>query len=261
MLLLSDINDTITRCEIEGIRRGIAATRRLYPDEHAEGFDIAGGLAAFTGVGSPLSQAYGVGSAAPVTDSDVARITAFYESRAAVPRVFVTPLADPSLGVLLARAGYEPAEYENVLVCDDYSRARRDDRVVISSDIPAWARASTESFLDRTRLEPGDDKIATILASSEGVCLLEARNGEEIVATAAMDFCGDCSALFAGSTMPGYRNRGWHIVMIRDRMARARDGGARLLRATAKPASVSENNFRRCGFEVLYTRTLWERAG
>ena len=33
----------------------------------------------------------------------------------------------------------------------------------------------------------------------------------------------------------------------------------RLAQASAAVASVSERNFRRLGFEVLYTRTVWER--
>jgi hypothetical protein len=74
-----------------------------------------------------------------------------------------------------------------------------------------------------------------------------------------MDVRDGCAALFAGSTMAAFRNRGWQIAMIRDRIARARDEGARWMRATARPTSTSERNFIRCGFQTLYTRTLWQR--
>lgn len=259
MLLTPELDEALARYEIEGIRCGIETVRQLYPEERADSLEIGGSLIAFTGVGSPLSQAYGVGAFASVTQDDVGRITEFYESRNATPRVFVTPLADPALGRELSKAGYAPVEYENVLVCDDFSHALRDNRIGIAADLEAWARASVEGFLDRVSLRPDDDRVARVLAFSEGVCALEAREGETVVATAAMDVRGECSALFAGSTLPGFRSRGWHVALIRDRIARARDSGTRLLRATAKPASGSERNFHRCGFLTLYTRVLWER--
>jgi GNAT superfamily N-acetyltransferase len=258
--LTRDLDEAIRECEIAGIRSGIETVRRLRPEIGAAGIEVAGGLVAFTGVDSPLSQAVGIGSSAAVTDDEIARVADFYESRGATPRVFVTPLADPSLGRALAAAGYAPSEYENVLASDDFgSHALRDDRIAIATDLDAWARASAQAFTDRETLEPGDELIATIIASSEGVCPLEARDGAAVAATAAMDLRNGCAGLFAGSTMPGFRGRGWHVAMIRDRIARARDAGARLMRATARPASTSERNFQRCGFVTLYTRALWER--
>ena len=260
MILTREIHEAITRCEIAGIRCGIEAARRLQPNVRADGIEIGGGLVAFTGIDSPLSQAVGVGALSPVTDAQIAQITAFYESHGATPRVFVTPLADVSLTRGLARAGYAPAEYENVLASDKLdAHALRDSRIGIATDLRTWACASALAFTDRENLAPGDEIIALIIASSEGVCSLEARESGTIVATAAMDVRDECAALFAGSTMPAFRSRGWHIAMIRDRIARARDAGAHFMRATARSASVSERNFHRCGFVTLYTRALWER--
>lgn len=142
MLLTREIDETLRRCEIEGIRSGIAAVRRLFPEECADSLEVAGGLIAFTGVKSPMAQAYGVGTIAAVTDQDVRRITEFYESRNATPRIFVTPLADPRLGSALAAAGYAPVEYENVLACHDFAHARHDDRigVIAGAEILPTAR-------------------------------------------------------------------------------------------------------------------------
>jgi GNAT superfamily N-acetyltransferase len=71
----------------------------------------------------------------------------------------------------------------------------------------------------------------------------------------------DHATLFAGSTHPAFRRQGWHTELIRDRVARARDAGARLVHAPAGPGSASERNFLRCGFIRLYTRVLWGKAG
>jgi hypothetical protein len=261
VLLTRELDETIRRGEIAGISSGIDTVRRLYPEEHAASMEIAGGLAVFTGINSPLSQTYGVGTLAPVTIDEIAQITGFYESRSATPRVFVTPMADPSLGRMLAAAGYAPAEYENVMASDEFDAyALYDGQIAIATDVGAWADASARGFMDLETLAPGDDRIARVLASSQGVWALEARDDDTIVATAAMDIRGECSAMFAGSTMRGYRHRGWHLALIRDRIARARDAGVRFMRATGRPSSSSERNFHRCGFETLYTRVLWERA-
>jgi hypothetical protein len=259
VLLTRELDDTIRRDELAGIRCGIETMRRLAPDVGAGSIEVAGGLIAFTGIESPLSKAYGVAMLGPVTLVEVARITEFYESRGTTPRVFVNPLADPTLGRCLAAAGYVPAEYLSVLICDDLeTHAQRDDSIAIARDAREWARASSRGFVGREEPDFEDD-IAIVLVSSEGVCALEAREHDTIVATAAMDIRGESAALFAGSTMVRFRHRGWHKKMIRDRIARAREAGARFVRGSALPAGPAERNFQRCGFTTLYTRTLWER--
>jgi GNAT superfamily N-acetyltransferase len=259
VLLTRELDESIRRAEIGGIRCAIETARRLWPSVGAQGIEVAGGLAAFTGVESPLSQAYGVGTLGPVSREDVERITEFFQSHNTTPRVFVSPLADATLGQALAAAGCAPSEYQNVLVSDDLdTHARRDERVGVARDLHDWAQASARGFTDREELFPGDADVALLIASSEGVCALEAGERGAIVSTAAMDLRGECSALFAASTLPTFRRRGWHTALIRDRIARARDSGARFVRATARPGSISERNFHRCGFATLYTRTLWE---
>ena len=203
----------------------------------------------------------GVGACGPVSASEIAKITEFYASRGATPMVFVTPAADPSLQRKLIAAGYVAGEREQGLLASDdlIAHAQRDHRIVIGHDLAAWAKASAAAFLDRDQLEPGDDVIALILATTEGTVPLEVRHGDKIIATGAMSVSGEHATLFAGSTHTAFRRQGWHITLIRDRVARAREAGARFVRATAGPGSPSERNFVRCGFVRIYTRVLWER--
>jgi len=260
VLLTPELAEAIRRAEIAGIRCAIETARRLRPNIGAESLEVSGGLAAFIGPDSPLSEAFGVGTLAPVTADEIAALTEFYESRASTPRVFVSPLADPTLGTGLAAAGYAPTEYENVLASDTFEAyARHDDRVCEASDAHAWARASAGGFLDGGAVTPDDEFLALMLASSEGVIAVEAVVDGAIVATAAMDARDGCAALFAASTLPAFRGKGLHLALIADRVARARGAGARFMRATARPGSSSERNFHRCGFTTLYTRSLWER--
>jgi GNAT superfamily N-acetyltransferase len=247
--------------EIDGARRSIEAARRLDPEAGATSIEVAGGVAGFTGIDSPFSQALGVGTRGPVTASDIAKITVFYESRGATPMVFVTPAAHSSLVSELAAAGYAAGDREQTLLAaDDLSgQGRRDDRIDVAKDIPAWAKASAMGFLEREELQPGDDVIALVLATAQGTIALEVRDGNSVIATGAMSVIGDSAALFAGSTLTAFRRQGWHTALIRDRVARAREAGARFVRATAGPGSRSEQNFMRCGFVRLYARVLWEK--
>jgi Acetyltransferase (GNAT) family len=260
MLLTQELHETIARAEIAGIRASIASVQRLYPEACAGSIDVSAGMVAFAGARSPLSKAYGVGSLEPITDGDIARITEFYESRNTSPRVFVTPMSDLALGRSLLEAGYAPTEYDNILVAVDAdAHALRDDRVGVTTDLQAWTRASVEGFSSRERIAH-DASLAAIVAASAGVVPLEAREDGAIVATAAMSVRGACAALFAGSTRPEFQHRGWHIALIRDRIARARDAGASIVYAAAAPGGTSERNFYRCGFRTLYTRARWDRT-
>ncbi len=255
------IEAAILRDEIEGVRRSIDAAGRIDPKAGATSIEVAGGLVAFAGVDSPFSQASGVGTRGAVRAADVAKITEFYEMRGAIPMVFVAPSAHRSLASELTAAGYTPGDREQTLLAsgDLIGQARRDDRIGVANDIAAWAKASAAGFLEREKLEPGDDVIALILATAEGTIALEARDGDRIIATGAVSVNGDNAALFAGSTLTAFRRHGWHTALIRDRVARAREAGATLVRATASPGSVSEQNFMRCGFVSLYAKVLWLR--
>jgi GNAT superfamily N-acetyltransferase len=254
-------DETIRQCEITGIRNAVATAGRLRPSLGAAAIEVCGGLVPFTGVESPMSQAIGVGTPGPATRDDVERIVEFYVIRRTTPRVFVTPLAHPTLGRELAAAGFAPCEYENVIACDDFRpHARRDDRVAVATDARAWAHASARAFMHPETPKENDEFVALIIASSPGVTLLEIRHDDRIVATAAMDLQFGCAGLFAGSVDAAFRGRGLHAALLRDRLARALEGGAAMVRATARPAGLSERNFARLGFTALYTRTLWERA-
>jgi hypothetical protein len=261
VLLTQELDATIRASEIAGIRSAIAAVRHLAPEASAESIEVAGGLVAFCGVDSALSQTVGVGYDRAVAAADVARITEFYALRGCAARVFVAPLANASLGCELAAAGYVPVEYDSMMASDSFDdHALRDARIAPSGNLDAWAIASLQGFGDHNATtNPPDELIAAIIAHSDGVVALEARDAGAIAATAAMDLRDGCAGFFAGSTIPAFRNSGLHVALIRDRIARARESGARFMRAWAQPGSISERHFRSCGFDVLYTRALWER--
>jgi predicted GNAT family acetyltransferase len=237
------------------------AARRLRPIAPFECLELAGGVATFMGKASPLSHATSIALDAPVSAEEISRITSFFRDRGAPSRISVNPLADPSLESELVRAGYVPRLRNNVLAIDaSAATATRDNRIDEEPDLAAWGRASYGGFSNR--YVTGDEGVflATTIASSSGVIALSARNGEGIAATSAMLLHGNLASLIAGSTVDSHRGKGYHRAMIIDRVARAREAGARYARASSPIGSTSERNFRACGFEVLYTRVAWELA-
>lgn len=254
-----ELADLIEASECSLLRGFYEAAQRLRPASGFECLEIAGGVATFMGNPSPLSQATGFALDSPITRRDVERITKFYHDRGAPSRISVNPLADPSLERELAGAGYAPRVRNNALAIDlSTATAKRDERIADEPDAVAWGRASSSGFSSRYASADGGLFLATTIASAHGVVALSARNGDGIVATSALLVQGKLASFIAGSTLDSHRARGYHRAMILDRLARARELGARYARASAPIGSTSEKNFRACGFEVLYTRDTWE---
>ncbi len=264
MLDIQTLGASIEKADVAGMHACVASAQHVAKDLDARSIDILGGIAPFVGVASPLSEACGLGIfGGEVRPDDIERLTGFYEERGTPPRVLVSPLASMTLSRLLASAGYRPVEHQNVLACEIGAvDCERDGRVVESRDARSWGWASAAGFTDPPECAPSEDAVlvGTIIASVPSVTILEACENGTTVATAAMDVQGELAGLFAGSTVVSERRRGWHAALIRDRLARARERGARFARTSAGVGSASERNFRRAGFQVLYTRTVWERS-
>ena len=79
---------------------------QLHPEVRAAEEDIAGGWAVFTGIGSPISEARGLGMNGPVVAGDMDRLESFYHSRGDAIRIEVCPMSDGSLHRSLAERGY-----------------------------------------------------------------------------------------------------------------------------------------------------------
>jgi GNAT superfamily N-acetyltransferase len=236
----------------------LQAGKRNYPQYGIETRDLAGGLLAYSGVSGAMSEAVAIGIDCDVSARVVDEITEFFRAHDAAPRANVSPLCNLELAPLLARSGYVPTEYQNMLVADlDILEGEHDPRITEVADVAQWADASARGFSDDA--DPGDvlHKVSLVIATG-GATALEVRDGSEVVATAAYAFENDGVALFAASTLPAHRRQGWQRAMIRERIARAKDAGMRFVRVCAAPLGDSERNFRALGFVPLYTRVTWE---
>lgn len=250
--------DAVERAETAGVRATANNAKLLFPQLHPQAQEIAGGVAAFAGINSPLSEAIGIGLWERAGRDEAEALTAFYRERGAQPRVRLSPHADPDFVHALIAFGYEPLEYENPLVADLATiGARRDSRVTLMRDANEWSAATGSAFMDGAPCDESNMVIGLMVCTPPSTTALEIRQADAIVASGCMDVQGEIAGLFGAGTAPAFRRRGLQTALILDRAARALESGARFCRVTTRPGSISEQNFRRLGFALLYTRTLW----
>jgi hypothetical protein len=101
----------LERAEGRGYADFVEARAKLFPESEAEWIEVAGAYAMFDGIGSPMTQTFGLGVFDPVTKTDMENLEAFFQRRGAHVHHEVSPLAEASLltGVaLLAGASTIP---------------------------------------------------------------------------------------------------------------------------------------------------------
>ena len=76
------------------------------PKIGAEWIEVAGAYAMFDGIGSPVTQTFGLGVFGPVTQADLEKLEEFFQQRGAHVHHEVSPFADASLLTLLNEWGY-----------------------------------------------------------------------------------------------------------------------------------------------------------
>jgi GNAT superfamily N-acetyltransferase len=240
----------------------------LHPEVGATWQDINGTAVMFDGIGSPLTQAFGLGLLAAPTDDDLAAMESFFHTRGADVFHEVAPLADPAVLTVLPARGYVPVEFTTVLcrslVRDALPlRARPTEmttRLVRHDELDAWAATSAQGWGETPELADFMRQFGTIAGRSRGVSCFVAELDGRIVGTGALAMHQDV-ALFAGaSTVPAYRGRGAQSALLAARLAFAKDHGCDLAMMSAAPGSTSQTNAERQGFRIAYTRLKWHLA-
>ena len=240
---------------------------RTRSEAGAEVGAFGGGLAAYYGVGSPLSQAQGIGHDGPVADDELERLEAFYDERGAATAVEVASLADPGLLPTLSRRGYHVAEQTHVLIgpvaaaAGDAGpgRALTVGRVG-DADRAVWGATVLRGFFEGVEGPPESisDVMEAMTAAPGSSGWLARVEGEPAGGAALLTHEG--LALFAGdATLPPLRGRGVQTALILARLAEAARAGCDLSAACTQPGSASQRNYERHGFRVVYARTLMVR--
>lgn len=264
--------DTAMTRKLESVEEagcvGFAQTvGRLRPEVGCAVEEIAGGHAAFAGLGSPLSHALSLGLNGPVSAQDVDRLEEFYFSRGSCVEVVVAPYADSSLMAELGKRSYRLTEWNNVY----YRPASRDDvpsdpRLEIRTARPdegrRWSELVARCFATgRENLQMLTELFSVTPEVPEAFALLALWEGDPVGGAAGMFVREHGVAGFYGAgTLPEFRNRGIQTALLHRRLGMAADAGCQYAVIVTMPGTASERNVVRAGFRLAYTKAAFQRG-
>jgi GNAT superfamily N-acetyltransferase len=245
----------IERAEAQNAERMAQLATASFPNSAF--MTMAGGVAIFTGLGSPMTHAMGVGMSGPVSEEEFERLEAFYRERGSSCLIDLCPMAHDSLIAFVQNRPYRVVEFNNVLV-----RAIRPEelfepdpgiRLVGDDEKERWSRTICEGFSENM---PFPDEQVSLMAtiSKEMFCLLGVDRAGTLVGGAGLAI-QDRTALFIGDAVSAaFRCNGWQARLIRERLSIAHGRGCNLAAVSVLPGSTSHRNYERAGFELLYMR-------
>lgn len=262
-----DLARRLERAEAHANARFVEATARVFPDRGACWREVAGAYAMFDGVGSPVTQTFGLGLFEPATARALDELDTFFRERGSAVCHEVSPLAGVELFAQLHDRGYRPVELTTVLVrptagssatpADPVSTARV--RVAGPADADVFARTTVrgweqdapdvvEFLADLGRIHEHRRDAVSFLAEIDGAP----------VAAAALALHGGVAILAGACTLPEARRRGAQNALLASRLRYAAECGCDLAMMGAAPGSGSQRNAERNGFRVAYTRLKWQ---
>jgi GNAT superfamily N-acetyltransferase len=240
---------------------------RLRPDLPVAITSIGGGIAAFTGVGSPISQAIGVGLNGPVAEAELDRLEEFFWSRGARVELEICPLVDLSLYEQFAKRGYALIEVSNVLVRELSANDRFGSpapgvtlREAEPGESKLWTQTVAQGFAEHFPVTPEILEVMEGFFHREGAASLLAFVEGRVAGGAVVSEHEGVCGLFGASTLPECRRRGVQSGLLAARLAWARERGCDVAVSITQPGSGSQRNIERQGFRVMYTRTKLARA-
>jgi hypothetical protein len=244
----------IERAIAENLRDYVSAYREAAPGVGAKSIEVAGGVAAFLGSGSPITAVKGVG--ARVTTKELEKIEDFFAGFGVKdPTIEIAPwLQESSLEVLRSR-GYKPAATEDVVVRasgTESSRGISGVEEVSKGDWPELMRGAYElpdesPFRELVHACPRMPRGRSI-----GI-----RANEKWVACAQMHSYEGVMLFSCDGTVPSARGKGMQETLINYRLQALPSRS--IAAAEVTPGGGSERNYLRCGFQIAYARTHWRK--
>ena len=249
----------LERCEARTNASIIESRARLSPEVGAAWIERAGAYAMFDGVGSPLTQTFGLGVFVTPTADDLEFIEEFYASRGAAVFHEVSPLADFETIKLLTARGYRVVELASILYQPLASLPAPDSRVhtrlAAADEVELWASVAAEGWSEFAEVAPLMYELSRVAARATLSFFAEV-DGRPI-ATGALAIHDGVALLAGASTIPSARNRGAQRALLDARLRYAAAQGCDLAMMGATPGSSSQKNAEREGFRVAYTRIKW----
>jgi len=255
----------LERAEGHSNKEFIEARAKLFPERGAEWIKVAGAYAMFDGIGSPLTQTFGLGVFDRVTEVDMEKLEEFFRQHGAQVHHEVSPLADASMLALLNGRGYQPIELTSVMYRPigrgvQLVSPRNEkilSRLMRDGEEDLWARTAVSGWSELTEFADMILELSKLNAKKAGGLSFLAELDGRPIATGAM-FIHDGVALLAGaSTIPEGRRQGAQLALLESRLRYAAEKDCDIAMMCALPGSASQRNAERQGFRIAYTRIKW----
>ena len=248
--------------------RGNAAFVRVQalrePASGATFEEVGGTLAMFSGVGSPLTQTFGLGVGAAFEIGDLEVIERFFSDRGSAVNHEVSPLAGVEVFDALVQRGYRPVELSSVMfrpITGGVEKAAVNPRIHVRQISPAeaglYASVSARGWSEASEVQQFIDGFARI-SVEYATCIVAEIDGGAL-ATAALFMHDRVGVLAGASTVPEGRRQGAQAALLDWRLQYLAAHGCDLAMMAAAPGSASQRNAERNGFRIAYTRTKWQR--
>jgi hypothetical protein len=244
----------------------IEARARTSPDNGATWQQVCGAYLMFDGVDSPLTQTFGLGLYGSVSAADLNRIEHFFHDRSAPVFHEVSPLAEPSLMVLLNVRGYQPCELTTVLFRSIQPAVSSADtrnpnirvRKIQPSETNQWTKTAAKGWSETAGLSAFVESLAEVNAHNDKSLFFFAELDGRQIATGAMNIHDGVAILAGASTIPEARKQGAQLALLDSRLRYAAQHGCDVAMMCALPGSASQRNAERQGFRIAYTRIKWQ---
>jgi len=258
----------LERAEARANAELVEARAEVFPGSGACWIEVAGAYAMFDGVGSPLTQTFGLGLFEKVAGAEMDALEGFFRERDAAVFHEVSPIADLSVPALLNERGYRPIEFTSVLyrpIRDGAAppgrlNARIQSRLVRDGEEQLWAETAVRGWSDTADLSGFLSDLAQINPKRRNTFSFLAELDGRAIAAAAMCIFDRIALLAGACTIPEGRKQGAQLSLLDRRLRYAAERGCDIAMMGALPGSASQRNAERQGFRIAYTRIKWGQA-
>ena len=222
----------------------------------------------FDGVGSPLTQSFGVALFSAASHQQLQAIEDFLEALGSDVFHEVSPIADSAVLPILAERGYHPVELTSVLcrVVTPAAGAPAEGshgptvRRIAPDEIDTWVDTAATGWGETPELAAFMRTLGSVTARAAGTHPFLAELDGVPIAVGAMHINAGVALLAGASTIPAGRRQGAQAALLEARLRFAAEHGCDLAMMCAAPGSASQRNAERRGFRMAYTRVKWGRS-
>ncbi len=254
---------------------GAEAIMRLHPNDGVFIKPIAGGVAVYAGEQCPFNKIAGLGFAGDVEESQLEEIENAFAAVGSPVQAELSCLADPAVGAMLTRRGYQLLNFENLLGCRLPTQATtpevpsQGDSITVAEsgdeNLEDWIDLIITGFLapDTQGVQSHESFPREILertirgmTSMEKFTRFVASRGDQHAGAGSMRITDGIAQFCGAATLPEHRRQGIQSRLLSHRLTAAARAGCDLAIMTTQPGSKSQENVQKHGFELIYTRAI-----